>query len=223
MIRIEALEFAYAQGGFRLSIPDLSIAVGEKVAVIGPSGSGKTTLLNLLSGIARPNAGRLEVSGFAPGRASEDARRRFRITQVGFVFQDFELVDYLTVLDNIVHPYRLNPALTLDNAARTRARELAADTGIGDKLDRYPAELSQGERQRAALCRALLPEPKLILADEPTGNLDPASKTAVMRLLFAQAERIGATLLTVTHDHALLDGFDRVIDFADFTGAAAHA
>jgi putative ABC transport system ATP-binding protein len=127
------------------------------------------------------------------------------------------------VLDNILHPYRLNRAMRLDAAARERARALAAETGIADKLGRYPGELSQGERQRAAICRALLTQPKLILADEPTGNLDPASKGAVMRLLFAQAEALGATLITVTHDHALLEGFDRVIDFAAFAEATVHA
>jgi putative ABC transport system ATP-binding protein len=223
VIRIEGLEFAYARGGFRLRVPELRIDAGSKVAVIGASGSGKTTLLNLLSGIALPDAGRIEVDGFCPAEASEDARRAFRIAHIGFVFQDFELVEYLPVLDNILHPYRLNRAMRLDAAARERARALAAETGIADKLGRYPGELSQGERQRAAICRALLTQPKLILADEPTGNLDPASKGAVMRLLFAQAEALGATLITVTHDHALLEGFDRVIDFAAFAEATVHA
>jgi ABC-type lipoprotein export system ATPase subunit len=223
MIRIEQLEFAYERNGFRLSIPELQVDSGEKVAVIGPSGSGKTTLLNLLSGITIPHGGRVDVSGFDAASESDDARRRFRITQIGFVFQDFELIEYLSVLDNILHPYRLNNALRLDADVARRAETLARETGIADKLRRYPHQLSQGERQRAALCRALLPEPKLILADEPTGNLDPASKETVMHLIFEQAERAGATLIAVTHDHTLLGGFDRVIDFADFTGSAAHA
>jgi putative ABC transport system ATP-binding protein len=132
------------------------------------------------------------------------------------VFQDFELLDYLNVMDNILHPYRITGALTLDKAVRERAGILAQEMGIGDKLKRPANDLSQGEKQRAAICRALLPQPKLLLADEATGNLDPDNKTRILDLLFQSVADHDATLLAVTHDYDLLKRFDRVIDFKDF-------
>jgi putative ABC transport system ATP-binding protein len=218
MISIEALTFAYARGDFRLVIPELVIENGVRVAVIGPSGSGKTTFLNLVSGIAIPGTGRVRVGEHDIAAMSDAARRDFRLAHVGFVFQDFELLDYLDVFDNILHLYRIGRSLTLTTAVRDRARELAAQTGLADKLRRHPDELSHGERQRAAICRALLPGPDVILADEPTGNLDPPSKERIMNLLSTYATGHAATLITVTHDHTLLDGFDRVIDFSTFHG-----
>ena len=143
-------------------------------------------------------------------------RRDFRITSLGFVFQDFELLDYLNVMDNILHPYRITGALTLDKAVRERAGILAQEMGIGDKLKRPANDLSHGQKQRAAICRALLPQPKLLLADEATGNLDPDNKTRILDLLFQSVADHDATLLAVTHDHDLLKRFDRVIDFKDF-------
>jgi putative ABC transport system ATP-binding protein len=216
MIDISALEFHYPAGEFRLSVPAFTVAAGEKVAVIGPSGSGKTTLLNLIAGILVPAAGSVVVGEETVSALGDAARRDHRITSVGFVFQDFELLDYLSVFDNIVHPYRITGALRLDGPVRERARELAGKMGIGVYLDRHPDELSQGERQRAAICRALLPGPKLILADEATGNLDPVNKERILDLLFAAVEEHGASLLAVTHDHELLPRFDRVVDFHDF-------
>jgi putative ABC transport system ATP-binding protein len=223
MITVQNLEFTYRGAPFRLDVPELRIEEGAKVAVIGPSGSGKTTLLNLIAGILTPQRGAIEVADTPLSRQSDAARRSFRIANVGFVFQDFELIEYLTVLDNILHPYRINRTHGLTNDVRDRARRLADAVGLSDKLRRYPRRLSQGERQRAALCRALITEPKLLLADEPTGNLDPSSKGAILDLLFEQAEAGGATLIMVTHDHSLLDGFDRVIDFATLRKDTAHA
>ena len=222
MIQIEALEFHYPQGEFSLSIPHLSVARGEKVAVIGPSGSGKTTLLNLVAGISRPQQGSVAVADHRVSASSDARRRDFRITHIGFVFQDFELLDYLNVLDNILHPYRITGALKLTGEVQQRAIELANGLGIGDKLKRYSGELSQGEKQRAAICRALLPRPRLILADEATGNLDPRNKGRILDLLFANINASDATLLAVTHDHELLPRFDRVIDFLDFRNEAAR-
>jgi putative ABC transport system ATP-binding protein len=222
MIDIEALEFGYPRGDFRLRLNRFRVAAGEKVAVTGPSGSGKTTLLNLLAGIATADRGRLRVAGEDVGALGDAARRAFRITRIGFVFQDFELVEYLTVIDNILHPYRISRALTLDAEVRRRARGLAERLGIGDKLARGVGELSQGERQRVAICRAVLPHPKLLLADEATGNLDPDNKLRILDLLFAEADEVGASVLAVTHDHALLPRFDRVVDFAEFR-SPAHA
>ncbi|MEM7519323.1 MAG: ATP-binding cassette domain-containing protein, partial [Planctomycetota bacterium] len=117
---------------------------------------------------------------------------------------------------NILYPYRISPGLTLDTSARARVDSLAAATGIGDKLDRHPPALSQGEQQRVAICRALVTEPKLLLSDEATGNLDPEGKTRILDLLFERAEDAGASVIAVTHDHELLPRFDRVLDFAAF-------
>ena len=222
MIEIEALEFHYPQGEFHLSIPRMSVGQGEKVAVIGPSGSGKTTLLNLIAGISCPQQGAVNVAGQTVSSFSDAGRRDFRITNIGFVFQDFELLDYLNVLDNILHPYRITRALKLTQQVQQRAIDLSNGLEIGDKLKRFSGELSQGEKQRAAICRALLPQPRLILADEATGNLDPRNKGRILDLLFENVESHGASLLAVTHDHELLPRFDRVIDFLEFrTGAAA--
>ena len=221
MIEIRDLRFAYPGGEFRLEVPSFDARQGEKVAVIGPSGSGKTTLLNLVSGIATPERGTVRVADVEVSALSDARRRAFRIRQIGFVFQDFELLDYLDVMDNILHPYRITGALRLNAAVRERARVLADRMGIGDKLDRHANDLSQGEKQRVAICRALLPEPRLLLADEATGNLDPHNKRLILDLLFDSVDAHGATLLAVTHDHELLPRFDRVVDFADFRPAAA--
>ena len=219
MIVINNLEFQYPSGNFTLFIRRLRIKGNETAAVIGPSGTGKTTLLNLIAGILTPIQGEMDINGTAVGQLSDKARRRFRITTIGFVFQDFELLDYLNVLDNILHPYRITDALDLDAQIRSRAKALATDMGIEDKLRRHPADLSQGEKQRVAICRALLPQPKLILADEATGNLDPDNKTKILDLLFKAADEHETTLLAVTHDHDLLHRFDRVINFSDFQPA----
>ena len=216
MITIRSLEFGYRTGEFRLTVPEFGVAKSEKIAVIGPSGSGKTTLLNLIAGILTPITGTVNVGDVPVNQLSDAERRDFRITNVGFVFQDFELLDYLNVLDNILHPYRITRALMLDKDVRERALMLAEAMGIGDKLKRFANDLSQGERQRAAICRALLPHPKVILADEATGNLDPSNKTRILDLLFRSVEEHDTTLLAVTHDHELLKRFDRVVDFQDF-------
>jgi putative ABC transport system ATP-binding protein len=221
MIEITNLAFNYGEGDFRLGVPDLRIGRGERAAVIGPSGSGKTTLLNLIAGITRPQSGRVVTAGHALSELDEGAIRDFRVENIGLVFQEFELLEYLDVLDNVLLPYRVNNSLSLDSSVRMRAETLLASVGIGDKQKRYPDQLSQGERQRVAVCRALLVNPQLLLADEPTGNLDPANKGKVLDILVDYAEANDATLVTVTHDSDLLTRFERVIDFRDFVGQAA--
>ncbi len=216
MITIRSLEFHYPTGEFNLNIPEFSVTKGEKVAVIGPSGSGKTTLLNLISGILTPKKGSISVKEVNVSGLDDKGRRDFRITNIGFVFQDFELLDYLNVMDNILHPYRITDALTLNKEVRSRAVLLAEQMGIGDKLKRFANDLSHGEKQRAAISRALLPYPKLILSDEATGNLDPDNKTRLLDLHIRSVEEHEATLLAVTHDYELLKKFDRVVDFKDF-------
>ena len=212
MIQLEAVDFKYRSGEFRLGLPEFMVTRGEKAAVIGPSGSGKTTLLNLIAGIFVPLTGTVTVDRTAVNKLNDSGRRDFRITNIGFVFQDFELLDYLTVMDNILHPYRITGALELNKGVKDRAKKLAEDMGIGDKIKRGAKDLSQGEKQRAAICRALLPQPKVILADEATGNLDPDNKTRILDLLFKSVEENYATLLAVTHDHELLGRFDRVVN-----------
>lgn len=216
MIHIQGLEFGYAHSDFRLSVPSLRIDGRERVAVIGPSGSGKTTLLNLIAGIFVPNNGEISVGSVQVTALGDAGRRDFRITNIGFVFQDFELLDYLSVLDNILHPYRITRALELGKEVRGRAVALAEQMDIAKYLKRRPDELSQGEKQRTAICRALLTQPKLVLADEATGNLDPENKTHILDLLFESLAERDATLLAVTHDHDLLARFDRVVDFRQF-------
>ena len=216
MIKISSLKFAYTSGDFYLSIPEFALSRGEKVAIIGPSGSGKTTLLNLLAGILTPPKGTVLVDDVAINEMNDAKRRDFRISNIGFIFQDFGLLDYLDVRNNILHPYRITDALKLDLDVRNRAEMLAEQMSIADKLHRHPDDLSHGERQRVAICRALLPGPKLILADEATGNLDPKNKTHILDLLFKSVADNRATLLAVTHDHELLPNFDQVVDFKDF-------
>jgi putative ABC transport system ATP-binding protein len=219
MINIRDLTFQYNTGDFVLRMPSFSVEKNNKVAVIGPSGTGKTTLLNLVAGIIPAGEGTIDVGGVFVQDLSDAERRRFRITTIGFVFQDFELLDYLDVMDNILHPYRITDVLKLDRSVRQRAEELADAMGIGDKLHRRADDLSQGEKQRAAICRALLPRPKLILADEATGNLDPENKTKILDLLFAACDDHDTTLLAVTHDHELLGRFDKVVNFNQFREA----
>ena len=219
MIRIQELDFYYRLGEFSLNIREFAVNKGEKVAVIGPSGSGKTTLLNLVGGIITPMNGVVSVDHVKVSELNDTSRRDFRVANIGFVFQDFELLDYLNVLDNILHTYRITGALSLDKEVRSRAADLAMEMGIGDKLKRHANDLSHGEKQRVAICRALLPRPKLILSDEATGNLDPDNKMLILDLLFRSVEQHDATLLAVTHDHELLRRFDRIIDYSDFGGS----
>lgn len=215
-IRIAELEFRYRKEGFRLRVPGFTVDRSEKVAVIGPSGSGKTTLLNLIAGIVTPVAGSVSVDGVEISGLNDEARRKFRLTEVGIVFQDLGLLEYLNVFDNIVHASRIARALKLDRGVRSRAEALAQGMDIGDALYRLPHELSHGERQRVAVCRALVHRPQLILADEATGSLHPAEKDRILSLLFRSAEVYEATVVAVIHDHDLLGRFDRVVDMEGF-------
>jgi putative ABC transport system ATP-binding protein len=223
MIRIEGLQFRYpaAEGDFTLRIPRFDLKTGERLAITGPSGTGKTTLLKLIAGIEPPLEGSIWVDGQAVHAMSDSARRRFRITRLGFIFQDLQLLEYLDMADNILHPYRINPALKLSPAVRQRLRHLASDIGLEHKLGQPVTALSQGERQRVAICRAVLTQPALVLADEPTASLDPDNKLKILDVLFRTLDRESASLIAVTHDHELLGRFDRVIDFSDYHHAQA--
>ena len=224
IVAVTGLHAGYG-GSFSLAVPRLEIAAGETVALIGPSGCGKTTLLNVIAGIHVPEAGSVRVAGVGlhgDGTTASDAeRRRFRIAGIGLVFQAFELLEHLSVRENILLPYFVNTALRRDDAVETRVESIAGDMGIGALLKRHPSALSQGERQRVAIARALVTEPGILLADEPTGNLDPDTSTRILDLLFGAVRDRNATLLMVTHDHALLDRFDRVVDLMALGAEAA--
>lgn len=221
MIEIRDLEFAYPAGEFDLRIPLLQVPARQKLAVVGPSGCGKTTLLNLISGIATPRAGTIVVRGEPLSSWRDADRRNFRVAHIGFVFQQFELIEYLSVEENILLPKLINPTQRVDAASRSRAAELAASMGIADKLRRGVRQLSQGEQQRVAICRALLTRPPLILADEPTGNLDPRNKHLTIELLTRYCVEQQATLVVVTHDTGILPKFDATIDFERFRPGVA--
>jgi putative ABC transport system ATP-binding protein len=216
MIQIRNLFFRYPRSQFVLAIDSLDVAPGEKVAFVGPSGSGKTTLLNLICGISVPAQGTIRVADAEVSSLSDHERRNFRISKIGLVFQQFELLPYLNVVDNILLPYRINRSLQLTAQVRSRAQNLVDRLGIGDKCLRLPRQLSQGEQQRTALCRALIAQPKLILADEPTGNLDDENKTLALQLLCEKSQEQNAALVVVTHDTGILGDFDRVVDFRQF-------
>lgn len=215
MIQIENLKFQYPRAEFMLRLPRLDIEAGERVAIVGPSGCGKTTLLNLISGITLPLAGSVTVCGEEVSAMPDASRRNFRIANIGMVFQQFELVEYLDVLSNILLPFSINATLTRSPEVRSRAIEFAEAIGLKGKLTRRPAQLSQGEQQRVAICRALITEPGVVLADEPTGNLDPENKRRILDLIFQLAEKQNQTLIVVTHDMGILSGFDRVVDFQE--------
>ncbi len=221
LVSLEGVRFHYPGPPgtrFELRIDLLEIARGERVAFIGPSGSGKTTLLNLISGIAVPQAGVVRHAGRAISALSNAQRRTHRIATVGMVFQEFELLEYLPAIENVLLPLRVGSELRVSHATRKRAGELAASLGVTHTLRRRPSRLSQGERQRIAICRALITEPSLLMGDEPTGNLDPTTAATTLDLLFEHAAAREATLLIVTHNHAILDRFDRVIDIRELQG-----
>ncbi len=221
MIDIRDLQFAYEDDGFRLQVDTLSISAGQRVAWTGPSGSGKTTLLHLVAGIIPTSTGRVQSCGHELSAMDDSARRDFRVQNVGLVFQEFELLEYLSVLDNILLAYRINRSIRLTFDVRMRAYELATELGLGEFLNRHPTHLSQGERQRVAVCRALITNPRLLLADEPTANLDQDNATLVLDALDRHVEQAGATLVVVTHDQNLVSRFDRQMDVAAFAAASS--
>ena len=215
VIAVRDLEFSYRVGDFTLRVPEFEVGARESVALVGPSGCGKTTLINLLAGIQEAASGRVEVAGLDMAQLGPEDRQDLRILKLGLVFQEFELLEYLDVLDNVLLPYRLTSLLDLDDQTRDRARALLEDLGLGDKLGRFPAQLSQGERQRVALCRALVTRPSVVLGDEPTGNLDPVNRDHVIDALLDYGRETGAPVVVVTHDHELLPRFDRAIDVTE--------
>jgi putative ABC transport system ATP-binding protein len=213
---IEARDLRFEVGGSagRVNIlkgVDLSVREGEALGIVGPSGSGKTSLLMLLAGLERASAGTLTVAGRDLARMSEDELARFRREEVGIVFQAFHLVPTMTALENVAIPLEFSG----DAHAFTRAEAALKAVGLGHRLTHYPGQLSGGEQQRVAVARAFVALPRLILADEPTGNLDRATGQAVMDLLFDLRAKYGTTLVLITHDPALAARCERQVHVAD--------
>jgi putative ABC transport system ATP-binding protein len=215
MIVAEGLEKSYTSGGRPLPVLrsiDLTIEPESFVSIVGPSGSGKTTLLGLLAGLDHPTAGRVLLDGQDIFALSEDQRAQFRAEKVGFVFQTFHLLPTLTALENVLVPLELRGQLA---GVRERAEELLARVGLAERLDHYPAQLSGGEQQRVALARAFANRPKILFADEPTGNLDQETGGSIVEMLEELNHLARTTLVLVTHDLSLATRAHRMVSLAD--------
>ncbi len=217
MIELSNIHFEYKESDFQLRFESMNAESKKAIALIGPSGCGKTTLMSLIAGILPAQTGEISIDKTEIHTLTDKQRRAFRIQNIGFVFQDFALLEYLSLYENILHPYRINSALTLDASVKKLARSLAEKVGISKRLKHYPAQASVGEQQRCAIARALLNEPAVILADEPTGNLDPHNKRAILDILLQYVQDRDATLLVATHDYELLNFFDGVVDFKNLS------
>jgi len=214
MISVRGLSMRLASGGRGVDVlTDVSLEVpaGQFLAIAGASGSGKSTLLGLIAGLDQPTAGRIEVAGVDITGLDEDALARFRRDHVGYVFQSFHLLPTLTAQENVAVPLEL----TGEAGAAARAATLLAEVGLTERAHHYPVQLSGGEQQRVAVARAMARRPALLLADEPTGNLDSATGKQIIELLVGLNRRLGSTLVLVTHDTALAAHADRVVTLRD--------
>jgi putative ABC transport system ATP-binding protein len=214
MVSVRSLSMRLASGGRAMDVlTDVSLEVpaGQFLAIAGPSGSGKSTLLGLIAGLDQPTSGRIEVAGVTITALDEDDLARFRRDHIGYVFQSFHLIPTLTAEENVAVPLELAG----ETEAIPRARALLAEVGLADRAHHYPVQLSGGEQQRVAVARAMARRPPLLLADEPTGNLDSATGKQIIDLLVGANRRLGRTLVLVTHDTALAAHADRVITLRD--------
>jgi len=214
LIQVRELVMRLASGGRAVTVLDgitLDVDAGEILAITGPSGSGKSTLLGLIAGLDAPTAGSVVVGGTDVGRLDETALARFRRDTIGYVFQSYHLIPTLTALENVAVPLEIAGVA----AAAPRAQVLLAEVGLAERGHHYPVQLSGGEQQRVALARAVALRPPVLLADEPTGNLDSATGKQIIDLLLALNRAGGSTLLLVTHDPALAERTERVISLRD--------
>ncbi|MEK7839136.1 MAG: ABC transporter ATP-binding protein [candidate division NC10 bacterium] len=210
MISIAGLSMRLSSCGRPVNVlSDISLEVPARqfLAIAGPSGSGKSTLLGLIAGLDRPTAGRITVGGVEVTRLGEDALARFRLNTIGYIFQSFHLIPTLTALENVAVPLELAG----ERDALRRARELLAEVSLAERAHHYPVQLSGGEQQRVAVARAVSRRPPVLLADEPTGNLDSATGKQIIDLLLALNRNLGSTLILVTHDAALAAHADRLV------------
>jgi putative ABC transport system ATP-binding protein len=209
-IALAGVNLSLGQGAARVHILkdiELNIGSGEAIGLVGPSGSGKSTLLMVMAGLERADTGIVAVAGEDLGKLDEDALARFRGRSIGIVFQSFHLIPTMTALENVAVPLELAGAAD----AQERARVELAGVGLGERLNHYPAQLSGGEQQRVAVARALAPNPAILVADEPTGNLDEDTGQQIIELLFAGHRKRGTTLVLVTHDQSLAARCGRVV------------
>ena len=214
MIRVEHLVMRLAGGGHVVTIlDDISLDIPEKqrVAIVGPSGSGKSTLLGLIAGLDKPTSGSIRLNGAEITALRESAMARFRSRNIGYIFQSFHLIPTLTAWENVAVPLEL----VGDPHASVRAGDLLGAVGLGDRQGHYPVQLSGGEQQRVAVARAFACRPPILLADEPTGNLDSTTGRQVIDLLLNLNRDQGSTLVLVTHDHALASCADRIVTLQD--------
>lgn len=212
ILEVKQLYREFKSGSKILTVVDdinFSIQKGISCAIVGPSGSGKTTLLGLCAGLDRPTSGTVSLNGIPLNPLNEDERARVRNKHVGFVFQTFQLVPTLTALENVMVPLELRGDATKE--VRLRAEELLESVGLGDRTHHYPTQLSGGEQQRVAVARAFINQPKILFADEPTGNLDTETGEHIEDLIFDLNEKQGTTLVLVTHDLELAKKCDRII------------
>ena len=210
VIELIGIDLTLGAGAARVHVLknlSLNIARGETIGLVGPSGSGKSTLLMTLAGLERPDAGSARVDGRDLTKLDEDSLARFRGENIGIVFQSFQLIPTMTALENVAAPLELAGR----RDAFSRAAEELAAVGLGERLSHYPRQLSGGEQQRVALARALAPDPLILAADEPTGNLDSDTGAGIIDLIFEQKNRRGSTLVLVTHDASLAARCDRVV------------
>lgn len=214
MIAVQHLTMQLTAAGERVSIlDDVTFDIPDKqmVAIVGPSGSGKSTLLGLIAGLDRPTSGTIWLNGTETSRLPEEAMARLRLATIGYIFQSFHLIPTLTAVENVAVPLEL--AGKLD--ARQRAQEVLREVGLGHRLSHYPVQLSGGEQQRVAVARAFACRPPILLADEPTGNLDSSTGQQIIDLILALHRDLGTTLVLVTHDHTLASSMERVISLRD--------
>ena len=214
MIRVNQVSMVLPAAGRPVRILDgitFSITAKQTVAIIGPSGSGKSTLLGLMAGLDRPTAGTIELDGTDITSLSESRMARFRREKVGYIFQSFHLIPTLTALENVAIPLELSG----ESKASTRAAELLEAVGLSDRMEHYPVQLSGGEQQRVAVARAFACRPPILLADEPTGNLDSTTGAQVIELLLSLHRDQGTTMVFVTHDSTLATSMQRVISLRD--------
>ncbi|MEQ1563601.1 MAG: ABC transporter ATP-binding protein [Nitrospiraceae bacterium] len=214
MITLDHLTMRLAGGGHQITIlDDITIAIPDKqrVAIIGPSGSGKSTLLGLIAGLDQPTSGSITIDGVEISAMRENALARYRRDHIGYIFQSFHLIPTLTALENVLVPLELAGI----RGAQARATDLLGAVGLADRLSHYPVQLSGGEQQRVAVARAFACRPPILLADEPTGNLDSATGQHIMRLLLSLHRDFGTTLVLVTHDRAMASSMERIIALRD--------
>ncbi|MDM3871334.1 ABC transporter ATP-binding protein [Porticoccus sp. W117] len=219
MIAIENMQFAWPRQKALLNIENFTVPAGEKLFLYGPSGSGKTTLLNLLAGVTLPQQGKIRILDQDLAQLSGHRRDRFRARHIGVIFQQFNLIPYLSVLDNVL----LAAHFAQRKGLEQRARDLLAALNLPDSVfQRRATQLSVGQQQRVAVARALLCEPELVIADEPTSALDSDSRERFLQLLFTAVEQCNSSLIFVSHDRSLQQQFSRAVDIRELSAGAAH-